>query len=102
MVTWYYSGYIIGKNDLCMLRKNKYEKVQIKIFDSDGCEITISRIFDDDSTKAKLIFNKFDISTLNNKVLRIGFIDDGELYSFGFADENGGIWWRKSRGCEIR
>ena len=72
--------------------------MQVKIFDSDGCEIATSRIFDGDSTKAEVVFDGFDISTLNNKVFQIEFIVDGELYSFGFADENGNFGGARAAG----
>ena len=77
---------------------NAKGKVQVKIFDSDGCEIATSRIFDGDSTKAEVVFDGFDISTLNNKVFQIEFIVDGELYSFGFADEKGDFGGARAAG----
>ena len=40
---------------------NAKGKVQVKIFDSDGCEIVTSRIFDGDSTKAEVVFDGFNI-----------------------------------------
>ena len=68
---------------------NAKGRVQVKIIDEEGREIASSRVFNGDSTKAEVLFDNFDVSTLNDKVFRLKFMVDGELYSFGFADENG-------------
>ncbi len=77
---------------------NATGKVQAQILDDKGCEIALSRVFDGDSTKAEVIFENFDVSTLNNKVFRIKFTVDGKLYSFDFTDKNGDFGGAKAAG----
>ena len=68
---------------------NAKGKVTAKIMDENGNELALSHTFEGDSTKAQVLFDDFDVSTLNDKVFRLKFMVDGELFSFGFADENG-------------
>ena len=48
--------------------------------------------------KAKVVFDHFDVSGLNNKVFKIKFTVDGELYSFGFTDKNGDFGGARAAG----
>ena len=75
-----------GKTDLFV---NARGKVSAQIFDESGTSLGRSQTFVGDSTKAKLCFDGLSITELNDKVIRIRFDVDGELYAFGFADENG-------------
>ena len=60
-----------------------------EIITEEGKVIAKSNKFIGDSVKAKLEFNGFDISSLNDKIFRIKFTVNGKFYSFGFADEKG-------------
>lgn len=77
---------------------NAKGRVQVQILDSKGCEIAASRMIDGDSTKAEVIFDNFDVSTLNGRVFRVKFTVDGEFYSFGFADESGDFGGARAAG----
>ena len=61
--------------------------VRVTLLDDSG-ELA-SADFSGDSTNAQLVFGEFCVGSLNEKVFRIRFDVDGELYSFGFADKNG-------------
>jgi len=71
------------------MRVNAVGTVSCKILDESGSVIASSEEFSGDSTNARLSFNGFDVSELNDKVFRILFTVSGKLYSFGFADEKG-------------
>ena len=73
-------------------------KVKVWVLDDRGVEIAASNTFDGDSTKAEVIFDNFDISTLGGRVFRLKFEVCGELYSFGFADENGEFGGARAAG----
>lgn len=75
-----------GKTDLFV---NIDGSISAEILSEDGQVLAKSDVFSGNSTKAKLIFNGFDIRSLNNEVFRLRFNIDGKLYSFGFADEKG-------------
>jgi len=77
---------------------NAKGKVQVKIIDEEGHEMATSDVFNGDSTKAKVLFDKFDVSTLNGKTFRIKFMVDGEIYSFGFTDKNGDFGGARAAG----
>lgn len=68
---------------------NAVGTVRASIIDEYGNILAKSSIFSGDSTKAELIFDKLNISDLNEKIFRIAFDVNGSLYSFGFTDENG-------------
>lgn len=63
--------------------------VSAEILSAEGKALAKSNVFSGNSTKAKLCFDSFNVSDLNNKVFRLKFNVDGKLYSFGFSDENG-------------
>ena len=75
-----------GKSDVFI---NAVGTVSAEILDAEGTVMAVSDSFNGNSTKARLNFDKFVISSLNGQVFRIRFKVDGELYSFGFADRNG-------------
>lgn len=77
---------------------NAKGKVTVQIMDENGNELALSHTFEGDSTKAQVLFDDFDVSTLNDKVFRLKFMVDGELYSFGFADENGEFGGARAAG----
>ena len=56
---------------------------------ADGTTLAISKPFEGNSTKAKIIFEDFDVCSLNNTVFRLKFNVCGKIYSFGFTDKNG-------------
>lgn len=58
--------------------------VKVTLLDSDGAELASAAV-SGDSTNMRL----FDVSEYNGRTVRARFDVDGELYSFGFADENG-------------
>lgn len=60
-----------------------------EIYDEYGTLLGKSNEYSGDSTKAELKFKEVKISDLNEKIIRIKFFVNGELYSFGFADKNG-------------
>ena len=62
--------------------------MKVEIYNEENKLLATSYKFEGDSTKEKLDFGDFDISSLNNKVFTLKFYVDGNLYSFGFADEN--------------
>ena len=68
---------------------NAIGKVSAKILNEDGNLLANSKEFEGDSTNYTLDFGGFDISSLNDKIIRIEFDVDGKLFAFGFADENG-------------
>lgn len=78
---------------------NAKGRVFAEIISEDGNVIAKSNVFDGDSTKAELIFNGFNINSLNNTVFRLRFNVDGKLYSFGFTDENGDFGGAHAAGC---
>lgn len=87
------NGYLITRN-LIFLNKadfyiNAEGTVSVELLEPDGTLIAKSGTFQGNSTKEKLIFDGFDIRSLNNRVFRIRFLVKGKLYSFGFADETG-------------
>ena len=63
--------------------------VSAKILDTDGTVLAESSTFFGNSTKAELVFDEFDISSLCKKEFRIEFSVRGKLYSFGFTDGEG-------------
>ena len=73
----------------CDMYVNIDGTVSAEILSPGGKLLAKSGVFSGDSTKAKLNFNGFDISSLNGEVFKIKFNVDGKLYSFGFSDENG-------------
>lgn len=73
----------------CALYVNAVGSVFAEIMDESGNVLDRSSVFSGDSTKAELAFEKININDLNNKVIRLRFTVDGELYAFGFADETG-------------
>lgn len=77
---------------------NAKGKVQVHILDDTCMKIATSQMFEGDSTKAEVIFDDFDVSTLNDKIFRVEFIVDGEIYSFGFADETGDFGGARAAG----
>jgi hypothetical protein len=65
---------------------NAKGKVQVKIFDSDGCEIATSRVFDGDSTKAEVNDGK---NTATNELLSAPVIvSDRTFVPLRFVSEN--------------
>ena len=64
-------------------------KVSVEVISVDGTTLAISKPFEGNSTKAKIAFENFDISSLNNTVFRLKFNVCGKIYSFGFTDKNG-------------
>ncbi len=77
---------------------NAVGKVSAEILGADGEIIAVSSVFDGDSTKARLDFDGFDVSSLNGRAFRIKFNVSGKLYSFGFADENGDFGGARAAG----
>ena len=75
-----------GKKDMYV---NIDGEIIAEIITEEGKVIAKSNKFIGDSVKAKLEFNGFDISSLNDKIFRIKFTVNGKFYSFGFADEKG-------------
>lgn len=75
-----------GKQDMYI---NATGSVKAEIFDENGLLFGESETFEGDSTCQKLEFSNLDISSLCGKTFRIAFHVDGDLYSFGFADEKG-------------
>ena len=69
-----------------------------EILSPGGKLLAKSGVFSGDSTKAKLNFNGFDISSLDGEVFIIKFNVDGKLYSFGFSDENGDFGGARAAG----
>lgn len=69
-----------------------------EILSPGGKLLAKSGVFRGDSTKAKLNFDGFDISSLDGEVLKIKFNVDGKLYSFGFSDENGDFGGARAAG----
>lgn len=68
---------------------NAKGRVYAELYSENGEKLDTSSVFIGDSTSCELKFDVVDIASLNGKVIRIKFYVDGELYSFGFADENG-------------
>ncbi len=64
-------------------------KVSVEVISADGTTLAISKPFEGNSTKAKIIFEDFDVCSLNNTVFRLKFNVCGKIYSFGFTDKNG-------------
>ena len=64
-------------------------KVSVEVITADGTTLAISKPFEGNSTKAKIIFEDFDVCSLNNTVFRLKFNVCGKIYSFGFTDKNG-------------
>lgn len=77
---------------------NARGKVGVEILNDKGVEISKSLQFCGDSTKAEVKFSDFDISSLSGRVFRLKFNVEGELYSFGFTDENGEFGGAKAAG----
>lgn len=75
-----------GKSDMYV---NVSGSVSAEILSAEGKCLAKSDVFNGDSTKAKLNFEGFDISSLNGKMFKIQFNVDGKLYSFGFSDKTG-------------
>ena len=82
----------------CDMYVNIDGTVSAEILSPGGKLLAKSDVFSGDSTKAKLNFNGFDISSLNGEVLKIKFTVDGKLYSFGFSDENGDFGGARAAG----
>ncbi|MBE7063482.1 MAG: glycosyl hydrolase family 32 [Ruminococcaceae bacterium] len=77
---------------------NASGRVQVQLLDAEGGEIATSRVFDGDSTKAEVVFDSYNVSTLSGHVFRIRFIVDGALYAFGFADATGNFGGASAAG----
>ncbi len=77
---------------------NAKGRVQVQLLDTEGHELADSQVFTGDSTKAEVLFDSFDVATLNGKVFRIRFTVEGELYAFGFADETGEFGGARAAG----
>ena len=77
---------------------NAKGRVKAEILNVDGELIATSHIFDGDSTNAEIKFDNFNVETLNNEEFRIRFTIDGDLYAFGFADENGDFGGARAAG----
>jgi hypothetical protein len=75
-----------GKKDMYV---NIDGEIIAEIMTEEGKVIAKSNKFIGDSVKAKLEFNGFDITSLNDKTFRIRFTVNGKFYSFGFTDEKG-------------
>ena len=60
----------------------------VRILDEDGALLAQSQPFVGDATGAELLFDNFDIASLNGRVFCLEFDVDGDLYAFGLADEN--------------
>lgn len=71
------------------LHINAKGDVKVYILDSDNNVLAESERFSGDSTNYKLNFGDFSAESLNKKVFRLKFEVDGEIYSFGAADERG-------------
>jgi len=83
----------------CAMYVNAVGSVSAEILDENGNVLDRSSVFCGNSTKAKLTFSKLSIHDLNGKVFKIRFAVDGELYSFGFTDENGDFGGAHAAGC---
>ncbi|MBQ8552010.1 MAG: glycosyl hydrolase family 32 [Clostridia bacterium] len=84
-----------GKKELYV---NAVGKVRAEIIDNNGKTVAVSHAFDGDSTKARLGFDDFVVSSLNGQVFRLKFCVEGKLYAFGFADENGEFGGARAAG----
>lgn len=68
---------------------NAIGKIETEFLDAEGHVIAKAKTFSGDSTKAEVLVDGFSIWELNNRVFRLRFTVDGQLFSFGFTDENG-------------
>ena len=75
-----------GKETLIV---NAEGSVSVELLDENGAIIDRTNVFCGDSTCAELRFEKIKLSEFNGKTIRLRFLVDGKLYSFGFADRNG-------------
>ena len=75
-----------GKEKLIVNAKGQ---VGVELLDEDGTLLDRTNTFCGDSTGAELRFEHTDVSALCGKTVRLRFLVDGALYSFGFADGNG-------------
>lgn len=86
------NGYLITRKLTFSNKKSMFinakGSVKVEVYDEENKLIATSCQFNGDSTKEKLDFGDFDISILNNKVFTLKFYVNGNLFSFGFADEN--------------
>lgn len=85
-------------SDKASMYMNAVGKVSAEILDAEGHLMARSSVFNGDSTKHELRFDRFDITSLNDCVFRIRFNVDGKLYAFGFADENGNFGGARAAG----
>jgi len=75
-----------GKEKLIV---NAEGSVSVELLDENGVLLDRTDEFCGDSTCAELRFEKTELSALNGKTIRLRFLVDGKLYSFGFVDQDG-------------
>lgn len=78
---------------------NAKGSVWAEVLDECGNNLGKTNTFSGDSTNAELRIEKLNVADLNDRVLRLRFYVQGDLYSFGFADKTGDFGGAHAAGC---